>query len=66
MTIVGGLGTLTGPVIGALLLVILWEFMRDISPYAHMLLFATLVIVVMKFFRGGLFGLVSPWLKQKI
>ena len=65
MTIVGGLGTLTGPVIGALLLVILWEFMRDISPYAHMLLFATLVIVVMKFFRGGLFGLVSPWLKQK-
>ena len=65
MTIVGGLGTLTGPVSGVLLLVILWEFMRDISPYAHMLLFATLVIVVMKFFRGGLFGLVSPWLKQK-
>ncbi len=65
MTIVGGLGTLTGPVIGAILLVVLWEFMRDISPYAHMLLFATLVIVVMKFFRGGLFGLVSTWLKER-
>ncbi|MEE2804697.1 MAG: branched-chain amino acid ABC transporter permease [Pseudomonadota bacterium] len=65
MTIVGGLGTLTGPVIGALLLVILWEIMRDYSPYAHMLLFATLVILVMKFFRAGIFGLVAIWLKEK-
>ena len=53
MTIVGGLGTLTGPIIGAILLVVMWEIMRDVSPYAHMLLFATLVIVVMKFFRAG-------------
>ena len=52
MTIVGGLGTLTGPIIGAILLVVMWEIMRDVSPYAHMLLFATLVIVVMKFFRA--------------
>ena len=65
MTIVGGLGTLTGPIIGAILLVVLWEFMRDISPYAHMLLFATLVIIVMKFFRAGIFGLIARRLKAK-
>mgnify|MGYP000106011674 FL=1 len=65
MTIVGGLGTLTGPIIGAILLVVLWEFMRDISPYAHMLLFATLVIIVMKFFREGIFGLIARRLKAK-
>ena len=65
MTIVGGLGTLTGPIIGAILLVVMWEIMRDVSPYAHMLLFATLVIVVMKFFRAGIFGLIATRLKAK-
>ena len=63
MTIVGGLGTLAGPIIGAILLVVMWEIMRDVSPYAHMLLFATLVIVVMKFFRAGIFGLIAQRLK---
>ena len=29
MTMVGGLGTLTGPIIGAILLVVMWEIMRD-------------------------------------
>ena len=65
MTIVGGLGTLTGPIIGATLLVVMWEIMRDVSPYAHMLLFATLVIVVMKFFRAGIFGLIAQRLKAR-
>ena len=65
MTIVGGLGTLTGPIIGAVLLVVMWEIMRDVSPYAHMLLFATLVIMVMKFFRAGIFGLIADRLKAR-
>ncbi len=65
MTIVGGLGTLTGPIIGAILPVVMWEIMRDVSPYAHMLLFATLVIVVMKFFRAGIFGLIAARLKAR-
>ena len=65
MTIVGGLGTLTGPIIGAILLVIMWEIMRDVSPYAHMLLFATMVIIVMKFFRSGIFGLIASRLKAR-
>ncbi len=63
MTIVGGLGTLTGPIIGAILLVVMWEVMRDVSPYAHMLLFATLVIVVMGFIRAGVSGLIATRLK---
>ena len=32
MTIVGGLGTLTGPIIGAILLVVMWEIMRGREP----------------------------------
>ncbi len=65
MTIVGGLATLTGPIIGAILLVVMWEIMRDVSPYAHMLMLATLVIVVMKFFRAGIFGLIAQRLKAR-
>ena len=59
MTIVGGLGTLTGPVLGAIILVFAQEQVREISPQAHLLLFAILVIVVMKFFRQGLYGLIA-------
>ena len=65
VTIVGGLGTLTAPIIGAILLVVMWEIMRDVSPYAHMLLFATLVIVVMEFFRARIYGLIAERLEAK-
>ncbi|GIX49153.1 MAG: hypothetical protein KatS3mg131_3364 [Candidatus Tectimicrobiota bacterium] len=57
MAIVGGLGTLGGPVLGAVVLVFVQEQLRDLSPQAHLLLFALLVIVVMRFFRQGLYGL---------
>ncbi|MDH3603659.1 MAG: branched-chain amino acid ABC transporter permease, partial [Candidatus Tectomicrobia bacterium] len=59
MTIVGGLGTLAGPVIGAIALVFLQEQVREISSQAHLLLFALLVILVMKFFRQGIYGLIA-------
>lgn len=65
MTIVGGLGTLAGPVIGAVLLVFAQEQLREISPHAHLLIFATLVILVMKFFRRGLYGLIQDRLKAR-
>ena len=65
MTIVGGLGTLAGPVLGAVVLVFLQEQVREISPQAHLLLFAIMVILVMKFFRQGLYGLVADFLTQR-
>lgn len=64
-TIVGGLGTLAGPVIGAVLLVVGQEMLREISPHAHLLLFAVLVIVVMKFFRRGFYGLTQDRLRGR-
>ena len=59
MTIFDDPGSLTAPIIGAILLVVMWKILGDVSPYAHMLLFATLVIVVMVFFRAGIFGLIA-------
>ncbi|MEE8290586.1 MAG: branched-chain amino acid ABC transporter permease [Candidatus Tectomicrobia bacterium] len=65
MTIVGGLGTMVGPVVGAIVLVFLQEQVREISPQAHLLLFALMVIVVMKFFRQGLYGLIASALTKR-
>ncbi len=59
MAIVGGLGTILGPVLGAAALVFLQEELREISPHAHLLLFAILVIVTMRFFREGLYGVIA-------
>lgn len=65
MAIVGGLGTLVGPVLGAIVLVFLQEQVRQISPQAHLLLFAALVILVMKFCRQGLYGLIAARLTRR-
>ena len=64
MAIVGGLGSFLGPLLGAVALVFLQEEFREISPHAHLLLFALLVIMVMRFFREGLYGVIAPALTR--
>jgi branched-chain amino acid transport system permease protein len=56
MVVIGGLGTLVGPVGGALLVYVLSEFLRDVGN-SQLVVFAFLVIVFARFFRQGLWGL---------
>lgn len=56
MAVIGGLGTLVGPVGGAFLIYIASEFLRDFGGY-QLVVFALLVILVARFFREGLWGL---------
>jgi branched-chain amino acid transport system permease protein len=56
MVVIGGLGTLVGPVGGALLVYVLSEFLRDVGNW-QLVVFAFLVIVFARFFRQGLWGL---------
>jgi branched-chain amino acid transport system permease protein len=58
MVVIGGIGTLLGPVIGALLVHISSEALREVGVQ-HMLVFAALMIVVVRFFRGGLWALID-------
>ena len=37
MTIVGALCALTAPIIGAVLMAVVWKTRRDVRPYGHML-----------------------------
>jgi branched-chain amino acid transport system permease protein len=56
MVVIGGLGTLVGPIGGAFLIYVVSEFLRDFGGY-QLVVFALLVILVARFFREGLWGL---------
>ncbi|HET9902875.1 MAG TPA: branched-chain amino acid ABC transporter permease [Xanthobacteraceae bacterium] len=57
MVVIGGLGTLPGPIIGAFLVYIASEYLRDFGG-AQLIIFALLVIIFGRFFREGLWGLI--------
>ncbi|MEW5912574.1 MAG: branched-chain amino acid ABC transporter permease [Thermodesulfobacteriota bacterium] len=61
MTIIGGLGTLTGPVIGAVLLTFLSEGLRFVEDVVkidvRLIIYGALLVVTILFMRGGIVGL---------
>lgn len=57
MVVIGGMGTLVGPLIGALLVYVVSELLRDAGGI-QMIVFAALVIIFARFFREGLWGLI--------
>ncbi len=56
MVVIGGMGTLVGPLIGAMLVYTASEFLRDVGGI-QMIVFAAMVIIFARFFREGLWGL---------
>ena len=58
MVVIGGIGTLTGPIVGALLVYLASEWMREFGNI-QMIVFSILVIVFARFFRTGLWGLAT-------
>lgn len=56
MTVFGGLGTFAGPLIGAPMVVILSELMRDFGAL-NMVLYSLSVIIIMRLYREGLVNL---------
>ena len=56
MVVIGGIGTLTGPLLGAMLVYLASEWLRGVGNI-QMIVFAALVIVFARFFREGLWGL---------
>ncbi len=56
MVVIGGMGSLTGPVVGAFLVYVLSELLRETGG-VQLIVFAALVILFARFFREGLVGL---------
>lgn len=64
MVVIGGMGTLVGPLIGALLVYVASELLREVGGI-QMIVFAALVIIFARFFREGLWGLVRRLAMQR-
>jgi branched-chain amino acid transport system permease protein len=58
MVVIGGMGTLTGPVVGALLVYVSSEWLRAVGNI-QLIVFSAAVIVFARFFRAGLWGLAT-------
>lgn len=56
MAVIGGMGTLVGPLVAAFLVYVVSEWLRDVGGY-QLVVFAALVVIFARFFRDGLWGL---------
>jgi len=68
IVIIGGLGTVYGPVLGSFFVVIVAEFLRGWVGGYSLLIFATIMILAVRFVRGGfmeIIQMVSPHLRDK-
>ena len=59
--VIGGMGTLVGPLIGALLVNVSSEYLRAAGDLQH-IVFSLLVILFARFCREGLTGRVAQWI----
>lgn len=64
MAMIGGMGTLAGPLIGALLVYTASEMLRSVGDI-QMIVFAALVIIFARFFQEGLWGLARHLLTRQ-
>jgi branched-chain amino acid transport system permease protein len=64
MVVIGGMGTLSGPIVGALIVYLASEWMREFGN-VQMIVFSAVVIVFARFFRAGLWGLATRALQAR-
>lgn len=60
MVVVGGIGTLTGPVLGAVILTVLPELLRSLGD-ARLIIYGAALMLVVLFVPGGLIGAWRSW-----
>jgi branched-chain amino acid transport system permease protein len=64
-TIVGGAGTLSGPVLGALLLTFLRDFLSTVLIRIYPILVGIILIVSITFFPKGIVGSIRAWQRTR-
>ncbi len=58
MALLGGIYSTTGPIIGALLLGIVGEYLKLVIPYGHQVVYGVIVVLVILFMPRGIVGLI--------
>lgn len=66
MAIIGGLGTVAGPILGAILLKVGSELFRNLFEQANLLIYGALLILVIMFMPGGLAGEIQRQWHQRM
>jgi branched-chain amino acid transport system permease protein len=65
MALVGGVYSTIGPVVGAILLGIISEYLKLIMPYGHLIVYGVIIVLVVLFMPSGITGPVVKWLTRK-
>jgi len=63
--VIGGLGTIEGPILGAIVFVLLRSQLAQFGPW-YLLVLGVLAIVIMLFAPKGLWGLFTHWTKIEL
>lgn len=63
-TLLGGAGTLLGPVLGTAVLMLVQEWLKDVWPYGYPLLLGLVLLLVVRFFPRGIVGTTQEWWRQ--
>lgn len=64
MALLGGMYSTWGPVIGAVLLGVLGEFLKLYIPYGHLIVYGIIIILVLLFMPQGIVGLAVKLIKK--
>ena len=64
MTLLGGVGTVFGPTVGAFLVVAIQNYFSEIGSWVTIIQGAIFVVCVL-LFRSGMIGVMTPWLKRR-
>lgn len=56
MTILGGMGTIIGPILGSVILFIIEDFVWARSPFSHLVILGVILGILVMFMRRGLLG----------
>lgn len=65
MTLVGGLGTVFGPIVGALVVVGMQNYLVALGTWVTVIQGGVFILCV-SFFREGLVGVISKWIKRPL
>ncbi len=64
MTLLGGVGTVFGPTVGAFLVVAIQNYLSEVGSWVTIIQGSIFVVCVL-LFRSGMIGVMTPWLKRR-
>jgi branched-chain amino acid transport system permease protein len=65
MTLVGGLGTVFGPIVGAIVIVSMQNFLATLGAWVTVVQGVVFVICVL-LFREGIVGMIAKWIRKPL